>query len=256
MKKIKLSKKELVIIDLLIFILFIKFAYEPVIKSVSPEVQVLVDRSLLFIWLIVGILLLTFCFSNLFSAIQILINRRKVNKDSEEYIYKTQEYFIKFNNAKYFAKIFIFIIFLFNSLFIMSVIFLVYNLFLSFKDMNSLKFIHSTEKEYNETVYKINSEIQNISLYSIIINMSYFYLQYNSSIFKYSQNNNDLLNRFLLGILIIVLQIIIYFIFIRKIINSSNRITSINRKLLLSIIYAISSFSLLNVLIYYLSHWV
>lgn len=254
MKKIKLSRKELVIIDLLIFILVIKFAYEPIIKYATPVVQSNIDRVLLFIWFIVGIMLLTFCFTNYFSAIQIFFKKRKINKDSQEYIYKTQEYYIKLNNAKYFAKIFLFIYLLFNSLFVMGIIFLIYNFILSLSDIKKLKTIHSTEKEYNETVLKINSEIQNIALYSIIVNMSYFYLKYNNSLFRVTQNVSGVTNRFMIGILFIVIQIIIYFVFIKRKLLSSNRLIKYGSKLMISIIYALSSFILINLLIYYLGH--
>ena len=254
MGKLKLSRKELVIIDLLIIILVIKFAYEPFVKNVTSNVQINIDKILLFMWFIIGIVLLTFCFTNLFSAIQIFFKRRKIDKKSEEYINKTQEYYIKLNNAKYFGKIFLFIYLLFNSLFIMGIIFLIYNFVLSILDIHKLKYINSSEKEYNETIYKINSEIQNMSLYSIIINMSYFYLQYNSIIFKYVPNNAKMLKIFIFGIAFIIIQMLVYFIFIRKIIFTSNKLKKISSKLIINLIYIISSFVLINVLLYFLRH--
>ena len=149
MKKFKLSRRELVIIDLLIFVLVIKFAYEPIIKNISDKFQMYIDRVLLFIWFIIGILILTFCFTNLFSAIQILFKKKKLNNESQEYIYKTQEFYIKLNNAKYFARIFLFIYLLFNSMLIMGILFMIYNLICSISDICKLKHINSQEKEYN-----------------------------------------------------------------------------------------------------------
>ena len=256
MKKIKLSRKELIIIDLLIFVLVIKFAYEPIIKNVSDKMQMYLDRALLFIWFIIGIMLLTFCFTNLFSAIQILIQKKKINKESQEYIYKTQEYYIKFNNAIYFAKIFLFIYLLFNSLFIMGIIAMIYNFIFCISDNNKLKRIKSDEKEYNEIIYKVNNELQNITLYSIIINISYFYLRYNSALFQFSQSTNTEIIKFLIGILFLIAEIIFYFSVVRKIILSSNILVKFSSKIKVVISYVIINFILLNLIIYLLSHFI
>ena len=256
MKKIKLSRKELVIIDLLIFVLVIKFAYEPVVNNISDNALMYLDRALLFIWFIIGIMLLTFCFTNLFSAIQIFFKKRKLNSESQEYIYKTQEYYIKLNNAKYFAKIFLFIYLLFNSMFIMGIVFLIYNFILFFSDYSQLKYISSEEKKYNEAIYRINNDLQNVVLYSIIINISYFYIRYNSILFNYSQNTNDALMRFVIGIMIIIIQILVYFFILRKKLLSSSRLIKYSRKLILVISYVIFNFCVLNFLIYFLSHYI
>ena len=254
MKKLKLSRKELVIIDLIIFVLVIKFAYEPVTKNINDVVQMYLDRALLFVWFIIGIMLLTFCFSNLFSAIQIFIKKKKLNIETQEYIYRTQEFYIKLNNAKYFAKIFFFIYLLFNSMFIMGILFMIYNLSISILDFCKLKHINSQEKEYNETLLRINSELQNVVLYSLIINISYFYLRYNSVSFQYSQGLNDTVLKFIIGIAVIIIQLLVYFLLIRKKIVSSTRLVKYSTKYIIVVLYVLFNFAVLNFVIYLLSH--
>ena len=256
MKKFKLSRRELVIIDLLIFVLVIKFAYEPIIKNISDKFQMYIDRVLLFIWFIIGILILTFCFTNLFSAIKILFKKKKLNNESQEYIYKTQEFYIKLNNAKYFARIFLFIYLLFNSMLIMGILFMIYNLICSISDICKLKHINSQEKEYNEIIFKINNELQNVVLYSIIINISYFYLRYNSVLFQYTQGLNNEVMRFIIGIIVIIIQLLVYFIFIKKRILSSGRLVKYSTKMIIVITYVLSNFVILNFIIYLLSHFI
>lgn len=222
----KLSKKEIVILLFLIFTVFLKYIYEPFINSISNNVRAIVDSALLFIWFIVGITLLSFCFSNLFSAIAIKIKTKGLKKESSEYLNKMQEYYIKFNNAKYFGKIFGFIYLLYNSMFLMGLLFTSYNLILSFIDLLRMKKMDSNSKEYKETNDYYMYHLDEMTFFNLIATIAFFYLRYE----ELSYGN------FIPGFICIVVQILLYLILIkRKVFKGSNA----KKKYVICILYMI-----------------
>ena len=242
MRNIRLSKREIVIIDLLMFVLVLKLAYEPMVDGLAYYTQGLLERFLLAVWFVVGIILLSFCFINFFSALAIRSKMKGLDSKSSEYINKSQEYYIKLNNAKYFGKIFIFIYLLFNSMFVMGIFFLSYNIILAFIDIRRLKNLDETSTKYKDIKYNFDNEIKNMITYSIIANISLFYLRYSLVI---SQGNHYI--RFLPGFIVVLMQALLYFLVIRKILKRE-KMKPITKYLIIIIYMIVFSLILLGII--------
>ena len=174
----RLNKKEIVIILFLLFTVFLKYVYKPFTIEVSSSTGAIIDSALLFIWFIVGIILLSFCFTNLFSAIAIKSKMKGLKEESSEFISKKQEYYIKLNNAIYFGKIFSFIYLLYNSMFIMGLLFTSYNFILSVIDALKLKKIDTDSKEFKEISNSFKYHLDEMIFFNMIATIALFYLRY------------------------------------------------------------------------------
>lgn len=248
MKGNKLIKKEILIIATWIFIIVLKFIIEPITQTIPYFIQDFIGRVIIYIWSVIGIILLSFCFTNLFSAILIHFKIRSLEKDSSEYLNRNQEFYIKLESAKYFATIFSFIYLLFASMFIMGIIFTFYNLILIIFTILKLNKSKKDTKDYLELNNKFNLELKNMVIFQLISAISYFFLKYDAII---NYGNGAHYIKFLPDFIFLIIQTILYFTIFKKMVLE-NISLSIKSKFIITIVYLII-FSILLIAITSLS---